>query len=139
MQAVEHEWSITTLDRWSWTITYGPHTAGLIRWICELHHPHVTIHRMLAGLNTGHPTPARTWTWRRFADTNRVELCHNGKVAAEIEWTPTLRNKTRWSTRIVDALNANLGPDTPYPEPMPPRQQDPIPGDFDFHTMRPIP
>ena len=122
-----HRWSYRSKTPDTFLILYGPDAAALCRWIVDRREPTVTMDRLVHGLNTGTPVPARTWSWRRVGHTSTVALLHNGIEVGEIEWQERVRNKQTWSTAAVHGLNLDLGRHLPPPEPVPTRRPSHLP------------
>ena len=135
MNPVAGQWTYRNVDPDTWMLFYGPRHAGTVRWCRTLRHPALTMQRIIDGLGGSlGPCPARTWGWRP-ATAGTIELLHNGEPCGEIEWAAGLRDRDRWSIRVVDGMNHDRGPAMPYPEPLPARPTRYVRGDFDLSEI----
>jgi hypothetical protein len=104
--AMRHRWTIRTRRPDHWVIAYGGVDVAEMTWIRDLAHPHLTMERIVDGLNGLHrDVPPRGWSLGAEALPGRWDICWHGEPVAEIAWLRTITAPERWLARTLAGLN----------------------------------
>lgn len=112
-------WSSQPVTRDTWNLFRGSTVLGEVWWIRALRYPHLTMQRIVDGLNGVHgdEQPARTWSLATEGSPGRHPLKHNGETVGELVWLQPPTRPAVWHGRLLAGLNwcapsrANLPPE----------------------------
>lgn len=116
------QWTVQPAGRDTWHLFRGGEQLGEVWWIRELRHPHLTMQRIVAGLNGDHgDEQPRTWSLGTEGTAGAYELRHNGETVGELAWRRRPLDPDKWHHRLLAGLNyvATRPAADPNPEPLP--------------------
>lgn len=115
-------WSTQPANRDTWNVFRRADRVAEVWWIRALRFPHLTMQRIVDGLNGDHGVeqPARTWSIGPERTTpGSFPMLHNGAVVGEIVWHTMPADPPKWHARMLAGLNYTATRADPYPEPLP--------------------
>jgi hypothetical protein len=98
-------WSTQSVNRDTWVLFRGAEAVAEVFWIRELRHPHLTMQRIVDGLNVVHgdSQPARTWSFA--SEGSAYDIRHNGVTVGELSWRRLPTTLDLQLGRVLAGLN----------------------------------